>query len=70
MLGEMVWRWEHHSPPQLGSEENLPSTLPQIQLISNIMEPQISYSQGQGVKERAESRQVTKQKSAETKKGI
>lgn len=44
--------------------------LPQIWLISNIMEPQISYSQGQGAKERAGSGQATKQNPTETKKGI
>lgn len=64
------WRWENFSPPQLGLEENLRLALPQTQLISNIMEAQISFSQGQGANERAGSEQAMKQKSTETKKGI
>jgi len=55
MLRETVWRWEHYRLPQLGSEENLPLALPRIRLILYIMESQISYSQGQGAKERAGS---------------
>lgn len=50
MPWETVWRWKNFGPPHLGSEEKLPLALPQTQLISNIMEAQMSFSQGQGGK--------------------
>lgn len=70
MFRNAAWRQEHHNPPQLNSKENLPLTPPQVQLISNITEPQIAYFQGKGAKERAASGQVAKQKLTETKKDI